>query len=222
LAGEIEYKFVLNTFISDTTTLIDIYIDNEHITTTEEHPFWVPTLGWVAAKDLKAGMYLQTSTETWLDIDKVDRHIEATKVYNFEVEGFHTYFVSELGFLVHNTCVETRINIADGKTRFTPINKNGNQVDAGFQHVVDGHFNRLPANSRSIFTITQDELKAILQRANVISSPVTSISGGQFTRTVDVGDIVGITALKFGGNPTSKIKIYTDVAGNLITTYPVP
>ncbi|MBD2182466.1 hypothetical protein H6S82_20485 [Planktothrix sp. FACHB-1355] len=25
-------------------------------------------------------------------------------IYNFEVEGFHTYFVSDLGVLVHNTC----------------------------------------------------------------------------------------------------------------------
>jgi RHS repeat-associated protein len=100
--GEIEYKPVLNTFIRNATSLIDIYIDGEQIVATEEHPFWVPDVGWVAAKDLTAGMYLQTSTEARLDIDKVDRHIEATKVYNFEVEGFHTYFVSDLGFLVHN------------------------------------------------------------------------------------------------------------------------
>jgi hypothetical protein len=26
------------------------------------------------------------------------------KVYNFEVEDFHTYYVSELNVLVHNTC----------------------------------------------------------------------------------------------------------------------
>jgi hypothetical protein len=56
----------------------------------------------------------------------------------------------------------------------------------------------------------------------VINSPVTSIGGGQFVRTVNTGQTVGTTALKFGGNPTSSITIFTDSAGNLITTYPVP
>ncbi|WP_337670437.1 polymorphic toxin-type HINT domain-containing protein [Ruminococcus bicirculans (ex Wegman et al. 2014)] len=27
------------------------------------------------------------------------------KVYNFEVEEFHTYFVGECGVLVHNECI---------------------------------------------------------------------------------------------------------------------
>jgi RHS repeat-associated protein len=102
--GEIEYKQVLNTFVKQTTNLVDIYIDGEKITTTEEHPFWVPDVGWVAAKDLYAGSLLQTKTESWLDIDKVELHGGLTTVYNFEVAGFHTYFVSDLGLLVHNTC----------------------------------------------------------------------------------------------------------------------
>jgi RHS repeat-associated protein len=85
--GEIEYKPVLNTFIKNTTSLIDIYIDSEHIAATDEHPFWVPDVGWVAAKDLTAGMYLQTRTEAWLDIDQVERHIEATKVYNLALRA---------------------------------------------------------------------------------------------------------------------------------------
>jgi RHS repeat-associated protein len=102
--GEIEYKQVLQTFAKNATAMIDIFIDGEKITTTEGHPFWVNDVGWVKAKDLTAGMHLQTKTESWLDIDRVDKHIELTKVYNFEVEGFHTYFVSDLGFLVHNNC----------------------------------------------------------------------------------------------------------------------
>jgi hypothetical protein len=102
--GEVIYKQVLQTFEKETGTTINIFIDGEKITTTEEHPFWVPDVGWVLAKDLNVGTHLQTKTESWLDVDKVDKHIELTKVYNFEVEGFHTYFVSDLGFLVHNDC----------------------------------------------------------------------------------------------------------------------
>jgi Pretoxin HINT domain len=104
--GEIEYKQVLNTFVKETSNLVDIYIDGEKITTTEEHPFWVPDVGWVAAKDLVAGSLLQTKYESWLDVDKVVKHSDTATVYNFEVEGFHTYFVSDLGLLVHNYCGE--------------------------------------------------------------------------------------------------------------------
>jgi RHS repeat-associated protein len=102
--GEIEYKQVLNTFVKETSNLVDIYIDGEMITTTEEHPFWVPDLGWVAAKDLAVGSLLQTKYESWLDVDKVELHGGLATVYNFEVQGFHTYFVSDLGLLVHNVC----------------------------------------------------------------------------------------------------------------------
>ena len=45
---------------------------------------------------------------------------------------------------------------------------------------------------------------------------------GQFVRTVDTGQIKGNTALKYGGGPTSWIKVFTDKAGNIITTYPIP
>jgi RHS repeat-associated protein len=102
--GEIEYKQVLQTFVKETSNLVDIYIDGEKITTTEEHPFWVPDVGWVAAKDLHAGTLLQTKYESWLDVDKVVKHSDTATVYNFEVQGFHTYFVSDLGLLVHNIC----------------------------------------------------------------------------------------------------------------------
>ncbi len=102
--GDIEYKQVLQTFNHDTTNLVDIFINGEKITTTDTHPFWVQDVGWVAAKHLNAGYHLQTKTESWLAIDKVETHTGLTTVYNFEVAGFHTYFVSDLGLLVHNSC----------------------------------------------------------------------------------------------------------------------
>jgi Pretoxin HINT domain len=72
----------------------------------------VPDLGWVAAKDLQAGSYLQTKYESWLDVDNVVKRSDTATVYNFEVAGFHTYFVSDLGLLVHNVCG------GDGKIQF--------------------------------------------------------------------------------------------------------
>ncbi len=119
--------------------------------------------------------------------------------------------------------VRSRINVAKGQTRFTPTRPTtGQPVSAGFEHVVHGHFNRSLGRSRSVFSITPDKLKALLQRPDLVHSPVAGIPGGQFKRIVDTGEVIGRTALKFGGKKTSRMAIFTDRAGNLITAYPVP
>jgi hypothetical protein len=221
--GEIEARRVVQTFVREVSEVVDLYVDGEVITTTDEHPFWVPGTGWVEAEDLQVGSLLQTDEETFVDIDRIERREGKTTVYNFEVEGFHTYFVSDLDVLVHNNCVDTRINIANDRTASTPLRPaTGTQVSAGFNHVLQQHFNVQPAKSRSVFTISPDDLKKILQSKQVVSSPVKAIGGGQFVRIVNVNQVVGITALKHGGNPTSTIQVFTDIKGNLITTYPVP
>ncbi|GID09095.1 hypothetical protein [Pseudomonas sp. 008] len=117
--------------------------------------------------------------------------------------------------------VQSRINVANGRAETTPLRDNGNPVSAGFDHVLDGHFGREISNSRSVFTIAPNELKGILQSSDVVKSPVLALPDGQFVRTVDVGRVIGTTTLKDGGAPTSVIKVFTDKAGNLITTFPV-
>lgn len=87
--------------------------------------------------------------------------------------------------------------------------------------VIDGHFDRPIANNVSVFTISQDWLKQILQSKKVVSSSVIPIAGGQFKRIVDIGINIGQTSLKQGGYNTSWLTVYTDKAGNLISTYPV-
>ena len=86
--------------------------------------------------------------------------------------------------------------------------------------MVEGHFNRPVSNSRSVFTISQQELRTLLQSKQVVSSPVTLVDG-QFSRTVDVGRAIGQSTLKNGGGATSVIQIFTDEAGNLITAFPL-
>ena len=117
--------------------------------------------------------------------------------------------------------VQSRINIAEGRTRFTPLRSSGKQVSAGWKHVLEGHFNRTVTNNRSVFNIKQSELKTILQSKTVVQSPVSVLESGQFVRTVDVGRVIGNATLKQGGKPTTWIKVFTDMKGNLITTYPV-
>ena len=65
-------------------------------------------------------------------------------------------------------------------------------------------------------------MKSILQSETVVGSPVKAIKGGQYVRIVDTGNIIGNVSINDGGGETTWIKVYTDCAGNLITTYPVP
>ncbi len=117
--------------------------------------------------------------------------------------------------------VQSGIKVVDGRAKTTPLRKSGHPVSAGFDHIIDRHFNRSLGNNRSIFSISQSKLKTILQSKKVIDSPATSVGGGQFVRTVDVGEIIGNIRLKDGGGVTSRLKVFTDKAGNIITSYPV-
>jgi hypothetical protein len=111
--GEIEAKQVLNTFVRETTALVDIYIDGEVISTTGEHPFWTPDLGWVEAKDLHVGSLLQTEDGRIIDVDCVEKREGEFEVYN--------YFVSDLGILVHNAN-------CDDINSSTPTGRRGNHI----------------------------------------------------------------------------------------------
>ncbi|WP_234404385.1 hypothetical protein [Listeria grayi] len=113
--------------------------------------------------------------------------------------------------------VQSRINVANGPTRFS---SSGN---AGFNHVLDRHFN--PNRNAGQFTISQDKLKNILSSKNTVSIPVKEIPGNQFERIVDIGETAGTIKPSIpdvGGTPTNYIRVITDKAGNLITTYPIP
>ena len=65
------------------------------IRSTVGHPYFVVGRGWVHAKDLKVGDRLSGSLGEPLVVTGLEIREEQAKHYNFEVEGFHTYFVSE-------------------------------------------------------------------------------------------------------------------------------
>ena len=110
--------------------------------------------------------------------------------------------------------VQSRINVAENPTRFSP------SKNAGMKHVRDRHFN--PSKNAGQFTIPETDLKNLLQSKPVINTPVKQIESGGFERIVDVGRNVGTVKPSLGGETTTWIKIITDKAGNIITTYPIP
>ena len=121
--------------------------------------------------------------------------------------------------------VQSRINLAKGPTRFTPRRKSGYPVSAGLDHVIKGHFGG--NNAQSQFTITVDSLKNLLQSPKVVNTPIQATQlypGGptMWMREVDVGYTIGTTRLADGGLSTSRLRVFTDDVGNLITTFPIP
>ena len=79
-------------------------INSEEIITTVDHPFYVKNQGFVKAGELIVGDELLDVNGNVLLVENFDVELteEPTKVYNFQVEVFHTYHVGELGVLVHN------------------------------------------------------------------------------------------------------------------------
>ena len=84
----------------------------EEIVATPEHPFYVPKKGWTSAAALRAGDQLVALNGELVTVEQVQHELLETpvKVYNFEVEDFHTYFVGDEPVLVHNTCKPTSPN----------------------------------------------------------------------------------------------------------------
>ena len=104
--GEIAYKTVEETYINETDELIHVHVNGETISATPNHPFYVDKLGWTLAKNLRAGDILVLSNGEFVVVEWIQHEIleSPIKVYNFEVEDFHTYFVGESSVLVHNQC----------------------------------------------------------------------------------------------------------------------
>ena len=106
ITGEVAIKEVTQTYVNETDELIHIGVNGETISATPTHPFYVDKLGWTLARSLRAGDVLVLSNGEFVTVEWVQHEIleSPIKVYNFEVEEFHTYFVGENRVLVHNMC----------------------------------------------------------------------------------------------------------------------
>ena len=75
---------------------------DEVIEATTEHEFYVDSKEWVKAEDLSVGDELVQHGGNTITLTALQRREDDTRVYNFEVDKAHTYYVSEEGVLVHN------------------------------------------------------------------------------------------------------------------------
>ncbi|MGM7703482.1 polymorphic toxin-type HINT domain-containing protein [Pseudalkalibacillus sp. Hm43] len=140
--GEVAHKPVTRLFENQVDETYKLKIADETITTTSDHPFWIDGKGWVETSDLQVGDRIETHTGKYLPINQIHQIEEPATVYNFTVDGFHTYYVSDLGILVHNeNCIDPyfyKDNVigktVDDTTSGTPSQRLGkNLLEAGIK-----------------------------------------------------------------------------------------
>jgi len=101
--GATELKTVTHLFVRHTDLIYKLsFSSGRSVETTWNHPFYIAGRGFVETKDLKVGDVLTTADSSPLNLTAISTDAREETVYNFEVEGNHTYFVGEDGVLVHN------------------------------------------------------------------------------------------------------------------------
>jgi RHS repeat-associated protein len=127
--GDVEARQVLQCVVKHTPALVTISLADaktgrvvDAVTATREHPFYVAGVGFVAAGRLAIGNAIVTRAGPSLIVKSLTWHRRAQgyTVYNFEVEGNHSYFVGNAngGVCVHNQagCGDLTLPFEDGPT----------------------------------------------------------------------------------------------------------
>lgn len=99
---DLALKKVTNTFSKVRDHIYKIYFNDKVIEATNDHPFFIGGK-WLNVEELKVGDELTLYDSSKLTIDKIEFIKGTFKVYNFEVEDYHTYYVSDKNVLVHNS-----------------------------------------------------------------------------------------------------------------------
>lgn len=102
--GEQVAKDVTHVWVHD-DTLVDLIVDGEAITTTEDHPFFNVTDGdfqW--ASEIDPGDQVLTDNGRVVTVRGIDTtSAQDALAYNLTIDGIHTYHVGQRHFLVHNS-----------------------------------------------------------------------------------------------------------------------
>lgn len=154
--GETSYKKVLSLFDRQAEVIYIISVGEEEISVTGEHPFWVEGKGWIETAYLEIGDILTTFDGQFLPIQDIIVKEEETTVYNFEVEDFHTYFVSKLGVWTHN-CAKGGNGKVLGENLFKSMGLPKNTSRKGYQaqHLIQTKLKSHPVFSKIDFDMDE-------------------------------------------------------------------
>jgi hypothetical protein len=85
-----------------TSEVLVLTVEGRELVTTAEHPFAVIGRGFVPAGRLTVGDPLLRANGREALVQAIEHRTGAFEVFNLEVAGDHTYFVSDLELVVHN------------------------------------------------------------------------------------------------------------------------
>ena len=182
-----------------------ICVNGDEIVSTPTHPFYSHVRGWTSTVDLRAGDILVLSNGEYVIVEQVQHEIleVPVKVYNFEVQDFHTYYVGKNSVLVHNYCDEVNGSITykerDALGRSTDIEatiikdmigtgtRTSTKVNpVGFEGQVSGHA-RGHLLGKQLGGSGTDKRNLVTIFQNPVNHPVMSSIESQFRRAVENG-----------------------------------
>jgi hypothetical protein len=117
------YRQVTQTFVHEDQEFSTVQVFDitngiiETIRVTANHPVWERSRGWTPVSHLGVGDGLKNTDFRDLLVGEVRHGVGKARVYNLEVDWFHTYFVGELGVWVHNKGNITKMTVEDLKTK---------------------------------------------------------------------------------------------------------
>lgn len=125
VSGKIALQQVSQVMQNETDHTIKLYTEVEVIETTALHPF-MTTNGWKDASDLTIEDRLVTREKENIAINNIEYSYEPKKVYNFEVENWHTYLAGAWAWIVHNAerCINQLVSNIISKTPKKLIKEN--------------------------------------------------------------------------------------------------
>ncbi len=192
--GMIGLRKVAEVFQNEAHTIHHIWLDGkEELKMTAYHPVYVKDRGWVKAIHLRQGDYLETMDGT-SQVTKVEktRHEEPVAVYNFHVEDWESYFVSEKRVYVHNGEGNCGREKPDSKTNNRKtVNGFKAEVNAGQQN------KHIPGTNEYKNAVNNGQTKSIMYGdKNDIQNLLDKKAGtgkfiGDNKERVDFGQVIG-------------------------------
>ena len=164
---ERKYKEVLDTFVRKTNDLIHIFIGEEEIVTTTDHPFWVKGKGFVPAMNLVIGSELINDNGHAICVENILRESshDGVEVFNFKVEDYHTYYVGKNHILVHNADY-SQISAQEFQSEFKERAKKSGLSESDINNAIDAFNNEDYQKMASFFDTSTKKDGAVFWSGN--------------------------------------------------------
>ena len=171
--------------------------------------------GWVKAGELHEGSKVLNSRKEYEVVESIEyKGYNEIEVYNLIVENYHTFFITELGLMVHNIdCKNATLgqifkqvgdNISDTKIKgdFEDVIKKLD--DIAERNNIEEYIKNFDSRFRGLDPNNLDEIKKIISDT---SKDIDNHSSSLFKGTEGVSKADKIESLKY--TPTSGVKLET-------------